>query len=345
MNIRFVIFWCAVLSLATGCIEDVSGSFEGDDVLVVNCVLRDADVQHCWLSFLDDESDARVSQAVVSLIDLDEGRTMRFSHEAGGFYEVDCQPQGGHRYRLEIDVPEYEHVYAETVFPEIPVIYFRGEISNILRFRFGEAIGPVCLWMSARDRSGEPFPYIATTCYAADDFNLSDCLVSDLVEYDDSRMSKILSSPVNEFISREQERNMKEGDYVYPDKSIVMSVADRLMSSYFHDRFVRIPVPGDYDNGLYRNVCRDFSVVFPGKGWSWNMNFQTEVVSEEYDLYLRDALKEGMKDYTDLHVIYDRSNPYSNICHGTGIFGAHRVKEEYESTVFQVSKEVYYASY
>jgi len=341
MKSRSIIF-LFILLLATSCVEEVSGSFVGDDVLVVNCVLKDSDVQDCRISFLNDESDARISQAKITLIDLDESRSMRFSHEAGGVYNVGCQPQGGHRYRLEIDLPDYEHVSAETCFPEIPVIYVN--YSNVTHFRFGEVDGPVYIWMSARNAGGKIAPYIITSCYTEDDFNITDCRVSDYYEFGDDALSGILSTPINEFLSVEQQNLMRESDYIYPDESIVRSIADRLISSCFHDRFVRIPFPSDYDNGLYKNASRDFSVLLPGGARLSYPIIQTDVVSKEYDLYLRDALKEGMKTDTDLHAIYDRTNPYTNILHGIGIFGAYRVKKVYEWTQFYVLKGPFYAT-
>lgn len=316
----------SVLSVAA-CVEDVNGFFlEDKDVLVVDCVLEPGKTQECRLSFMKGSSDSIFSKASVTLTDLDEDNSFDFVYQSEGTFVMDYNVSYEHRYRLDVDVPGYEPASAETTIPKQITGYVKRLSSGIVRVAPYKDSGPLRLWVYAIrwtnfiNGEWELVPYIASSCLAEDSFNLTDVKITDLMGANAALVDSLISERYYE-PDHYWDSHVWEENKVYADKSVAMTIADRVSSSFFHDRYIRIPYPEDYDNGLGGHLSRGFSVFVPKQNGG-RFGLCVDSVSEEYDLYLKDALKRTVSGRMDLTNIYDRSNAYTNFDTCVGIFGA-----------------------
>ncbi len=113
----------ATLALvASSCVKDVILD-AGDRTVVVECILCDVPQQELRLSFSKGASESSVeelTEAVVRLIDLTETRTVgEFKKEADGIWRLDYTAVPLHRYRLEVEVPGFDMIYAEDTMPDV----------------------------------------------------------------------------------------------------------------------------------------------------------------------------------------------------------------------------------
>ena len=125
---RFFIL-IATLSLVclTSCVKDVILDAGENPQVVVDCILSNDDVQKLYLCFTKgasrDEADP-LTEAVATLIDLTEGKTVgQFVKSESDLWTLDYTPIPMHHYRLEVQVPGYDLIYAEDVMPELVDIY------------------------------------------------------------------------------------------------------------------------------------------------------------------------------------------------------------------------------
>ena len=132
---RFFIL-IATLSLVclTSCVKDVILDAGENPQVVVDCILSNDDVQKLYLCFTKgasrDEADP-LTEAVATLIDLTESKTVGqfVKGEEKNLWTLDYTAVSGHHYRLEIQVPGYDLIFAEDTMPQLPEITerHRGE--------------------------------------------------------------------------------------------------------------------------------------------------------------------------------------------------------------------------
>ena len=121
--------------LLSTCVKDVTLD-AGDRTVVVECVLCDVSHQELRLSFSRGASESAVeelTEAVVRLIDLTESKTVgEFRRDADGIWRLDYTAVPLHLYRLEVEVPGFDMVYAEDKMPDLVTINAHGgEVVNM----------------------------------------------------------------------------------------------------------------------------------------------------------------------------------------------------------------------
>ena len=138
MNRILIYISCLILILLctmTSCVRDVILDAEEKPTVVVECVLANSDTQELHLNFTKGASKAEaepLTEAVATLIDLTAGKTVGdFEKASGDLWTLDYSPVSNHHYRLEVQVPGYDLIYAEETLPQLPEITerHRGEPS------------------------------------------------------------------------------------------------------------------------------------------------------------------------------------------------------------------------
>ena len=112
----------AMASLLTSCVKEVTLDADEKPAVVVECVLKNSDVQELRLNFTKgaskDESEPP-TDAVATLIDLTFKKEVgQFVRKEGDLWTLDYTPTPYHEYRLEVQVSGYELIYAEDTMPE-----------------------------------------------------------------------------------------------------------------------------------------------------------------------------------------------------------------------------------
>ncbi len=120
----------ALLSgIVPSCVKDVILD-AGDRTVVVECVLCDTPGQELLLSFSQGASESaaeELTEAVARLIDLTESQTVgEFKRDADGIWRLDYTAVPLHKYRLEVEVPEFDLIYAEDTMPDLVTIQEHG---------------------------------------------------------------------------------------------------------------------------------------------------------------------------------------------------------------------------
>ena len=124
--------WTFLVLLAlTGCVRDVVLDAGERPKVVVECVLTDSSPQELWLSFTKGASLAEapeLTEASARLIDLTNNYPAgEFRHRNDGIWVLDYAAEPEHNYRLEVEVPGYELVWAEQTMPERVVVETKVE--------------------------------------------------------------------------------------------------------------------------------------------------------------------------------------------------------------------------
>lgn len=348
--LSLLLSFLGIISFLTSCVRDVILDAGEKPTVVVECVLRTSDVQELRLNFTKGASKAEtepLTEAVATLIDLTESQIAGqfIKGKEDDLWALDYKVVQGHRYRLEVQVPGYDLIWAEEDVPKMDVLAAYTEIDLKFFNVFGERMNPCYEYevdkivtyyapslpdivyvyaMNYNAEAGiyEPAEQICTD-YPADGFNLTgDC-------YD---------PPVDH-------REYK----VYTKYYYNTYVAPPLRGDELHQLFLRIEkdsdwskkwliVGGDFKGEYQLNVeeVTDSSgMTFPAhNGMLKNKGKILELeegkgyvcfvgVSKVYDNFIQEALNfKKIKVSTDMSSIYIRENLPTNINGGIGIFGA-----------------------
>ena len=115
------------------CAKEIVMDAGNEPVVAVECILSEQPVQTLRLSFTKgaamDEAPA-LTEAEAVLIDLTEGETVgNFERQADGTWALDYAAVPEHSYRLEVDVPGQEPIWAEQTMPTDCLV-----ISNFMNY-------------------------------------------------------------------------------------------------------------------------------------------------------------------------------------------------------------------
>lgn len=296
----------------TGCVRDVVLDAGERPKVVVECVLTDSSPQELRLSFTKGASLAEVSElteATARLIDLTNNYPVgEFRRRDDGIWALDYAAVPRHIYRLEVDVPCYDLVWAEQTMPERIVVETKEEYlfpplwtssiaigRSVLAYRVLNADTPVWIHGVIDYGSDKDARYVERLCtdyHDVDIFNLTGDSYTPNIRHRDGSALAIYGS---------------------------------LYGKLLHRRFLRIPnvssdqcffVSGDFP-GVYD--LEDFSDGIK-RSFSFFLSFSS--FSPDYDRYLKQAfvtVNAGIT--TDLSSIFVRNNFYSNIHGGIGILG------------------------
>lgn len=344
--ILFVIFLigsCCYVS----CVREVILDAGENPQVVVECILSTDDVQELYLNFTKGASKVEaepLTEAVAVLIDqTDSVRTIgQFVRQDDDRWTLDYSCGPGHHYRLEVQVPGYDMIWAEDTMPrridvreqtfeatewiratqpdrflDIPdeyAYYFEGTY-----YEFGEDFsGPLWIYGIDADMS-EPEPGVYADRSYLYEGPIAKEIYTDLSTVDNFNVSEKFYLPELETTYAYTEVGYKPYgvDVIYPD----------LIGSMMHDRFIRINGGKAGDRFLLNCNFVQWWTWLYGKDYyqvpkygSRYMKFMS--VSDIYDQYLKTALiMEEMQNSSDMSAIYLRDNLPTNIHGGIGVFG------------------------
>lgn len=123
---RILIFLFVLSALCvTSCVEDIESEQFHKREIVVNCLLTDDTIQHLSLTYSNELGNTtydEVKEATVSLYDK-WGLVGTFYKISYGEWQLKYKPKANREYKLVVEVPGKETVYAETTFPEKLEVY------------------------------------------------------------------------------------------------------------------------------------------------------------------------------------------------------------------------------
>ena len=109
-------------ALLCSCAKEIVMDAGDESLVVVECVLTQQPVQTLRLSFTKSVSMSEapaLTEAEAVLIDLTEGKTVgSFERQDEGTWTLGYTPIPEHSYRLEVDVPGQEPIWAEQTMPD-----------------------------------------------------------------------------------------------------------------------------------------------------------------------------------------------------------------------------------
>ena len=320
-NPRKLLFPLAALpALLCSCAKEIVMDAKEEPAVAVECILSEQPVQTLRLSFTKgaamDEAPA-LTEAEAVLIDLTEGKTAgSFERQDDGIWTLDYAAVPEHSYRLEVDVPGHETVWAEQTMPpecifySAFICYFCNDFN--LTSPYGSSFIPVTYtethaWVRALNYNSETgrreiAELICTDAADVDNFNLAGEIYTPPVSDTDvfgNNVTSYLYPNLNGVSMHKRYLRLKISD----DTPIYLSGS--FTGNYYHreNLFTQKPIdrPPEDDEGI---------VIF-------------SYVSEEYDRFLREAVYyQQLSESTALTSVYVRENIFTNIHGGLGIFGA-----------------------
>ena len=309
------------------CAKEIVMDAREEPVVAVECILSEQPVQTLRLSFTKgaamDKAPA-LTEAEAVLIDLTEGKTAgSFERQDDGTWALDYAAVPEHSYRLEVDVPGHETVWAEQTMPTACLVisnfmnifssssYVLSLYGSCFFFNFTTEIA----WIRALNYNPdtgtrEYAEYICTDAPNVSDFNLAGAT------YDPP-------------VSDTDVWGHKRTAYLYPN----------LRGAPLHRRYLRIELPLKFDSGGESAHAIHIAGSMTGKYYHKDNPFSQQpidrpprsdegivvvsYVSRDYDRYLREAIYyKKISESTDLADMLLRENIFTNIHGGLGIFGA-----------------------
>ena len=351
-RIKFTAVMLTALMLAlSSCVRDVIMDAEERPTVVVECILTNSDTQELHLNFTKGASKAvaaPLTEAAATLIDLTSGMTVgEFDKASGDLWTLDYSPVSNHRYRLEVQVPGYDLIYAEDTMPDSLYVYSYTWSENLLDnlwgppapsfsdnsfcggtlFSFGSLPKYTLIYgMNYNPQTGkhEIADEIFTNLPVVDNFNItSEVYVPEIVKWEEDLY---VSCDAVKALYADLKGAPKHKQYLLLNKE---ELSDYLFQ--FVDQ--------EKDKYSSYSVIYDFMVFGSFTGdWYWRRSSQQqnfgnplptegylvfESLSDNYLAYIRDAIHiMQLKESTDMSTIYLRDNLYTNVVGGLGIFAA-----------------------
>ena len=351
-RIKFTAVMLTALMLAlSSCVRDVIMDAEERPTVVVECILTNSAMQELHLNFTKGASKAEaepLTEAVATLIDLTSGMTVgEFDKGSGDLWTLDYSPVSNHRYRLEVQVPGYDLIYAEDTMPDSLYVYSYTWSENLLDnlwgppapsfsdnsfcggtlFSFGSLPKYTLIYgMNYNPQTGkhEIADEIFTNLPVVDNFNItSEVYVPEIVKWEEDLYVscdavKALYADLKGAPKHKQYLMLNKeelSDYLF---QFVDQEKDKYSSySVIYDFMVFGSFTGDW---YWRRSSQqqDFGNPLPTEGY-----LVFESLSDNYLAYIRDAIHiMQLKESTDMSTIYLRDNLYTNVVGGLGIFAA-----------------------
>lgn len=344
-RIKFTAVMLTALMLAlSSCVRDVIMDAEERPTVVVECILTNSDTQELRLNFTKGASKAvaaPLTEAAATLIDLTSGMTVgEFDKASGDLWTLDYSPVSNHRYRLEVQVPGYDLIYAEDTMPESLNVYSFTWTENILHswgppapsfrnnsfcagtiFSF-ESLPKYTLiygmnYNTKTDRH-EIADEIFTNLPVVDNFNItSELYVPEIVKWEDDLY---VSCDAVKSLYADLKGVPKHKQYLLLNKEELSDHLFQFMDQEAYGGY-DFMVFGSFTGDWYwrhSSMQQDFGKPLPTEGY-----LMFESLSDNYLAYIRDAIHfMQLKESTDMTTIYLRDNIYTNVVGGCGIFAA-----------------------
>lgn len=351
-RIKFTAVMLTALMLAlSSCVRDVIMDAEERPTVVVECILTNSAMQELHLNFTKGASKTvaePLTEAAATLIDLTSGMTVgEFDKASGDLWTLDYSPVSNHRYRLEVQVPGYDLIYAEDTMPDSLYVYSYTWSENLLDnlwgppapsfsdnsfcggtlFSFGSLPKYTLIYgMNYNPQTGkhEIAEEIFTNLPVVDNFNItSEVYVPEIVKWEEDLY---VSCDAVKALYADLKGAPKHKQYLLLNKEelsdylfqFVDQEKDKYSSySVIYDFMVFGSFTGDW---YWRRSSQqqDFGNPLPTEGY-----LVFESLSDNYLAYIRDAIHiMQLKESTDMSTIYLRDNLYTNVVGGLGIFAA-----------------------
>lgn len=351
-RIKFTAVMLTALMLAlSSCVRDVIMDAEERPTVVVECILTNSAMQELCLNFTKGASKTvaePLTEAAATLIDLTSGMTVgEFDKASGDLWTLDYSPVSNHRYRLEVQVPGYDLIYAEDTMPDSLYVYSYTWSENLLDnlwgppapsfsdnsfcggtlFSFGSLPKYTLIYgMNYNPQTGkhEIADEIFTNLPVVDNFNItSEIYVPEIVKWEEDLY---VSCDAVKALYADLKGAPKHKQYLLLNKEelsdylfqFVDQEKDKYSSySVIYDFMVFGSFTGDW---YWRRSSQqqDFGNPLPTEGY-----LVFESLSDNYLAYIRDAIHiMQLKESTDMSTIYLRDNLYTNVVGGLGIFAA-----------------------
>lgn len=351
---------CLLLLLLLGmfhisCVKEVTLDAGEKPQIAVACVLSDDSIQTLHLSFTKGASLSMappLTEAIVKLYDNgDEIGAFQYINEDVWLLEYSAIPN--HHYRLEIQVPGYELVFAEQTMPEpAPVRCF-----EYVQLIASNAIQPWTGWIKVPDPVGDHVKYLwpedeaspaAETYYVR--YPTSSAIWIYALNYNpETGQMEIVQDITTD--ARADPFNVLDKRYDPPERDVqnpykfsgytrydeelfksahLMELYPILQDKPIYEKFFRLlpsngPVIFAISGGFEGKYCSRLSGI-----WGYAADPAEDegylvcvTCSDDYDKYLSGIYYHmKIKASTDLSTIYLRDNLWTNIVGGVGIFGA-----------------------
>ena len=309
--------WIALLlATSVSCVRETFLD-AGETHIVVDGVLANDNVQSVRLFYtktISQKEAAIIKDAVVSLTDLTIGENVgSYSRKEGtDVWTLTYYPVAGHSYRLEVEVPGRDLVYAEQEMP--------GPCLTMIDLIFSDYSSEAGLQYQE---------YGFRYAYRFDSFR-NHCWICGL-DYNAGTGERELAEQICTDYPYVDNFNLTGDLYTLHGLEMPTESQYPPLDLPVHRSFLRLPIPPEdvwgYDEAFI------ITGLFSGEYFGSQKELSDEMgvveamaVSDEYDRYLREYLiLSEQKESSDLADIFIRDNMYSNIHGGIGIWGARHV--------------------
>ncbi len=365
-----VILFILMVTLSS-CIRDVIMDAKEKPQVVVVCVLSDEPVQTLQLSFTKGASLAEapaLTEAVAMLYDGTKA-VGEFKRGSDGIWRLEYAAIPGHTYRLEVQVPGYDLIYAEQMMPAeqayVEVHYFCN---------LSDYVEPWSGWVTEKDPAGdhtfrswpadEERPGYETFYLAKSASSIWICAMNyneetashEVAEYictdaeaDNINITDEVYQPLKKEVPNPYKLSEYHGDLAETFYNAhKMELYPTLAGKPLYKSYVCIPkgrhvfsLSGsfegiDYSKNRYYGSLVD--VTFTGtrdeqEAVTENNGYVLfTTLSADYEKYMMEASNyQQIMASSDISTIYLRDNLFTNISGGVGIFGA-RISRKYPWT-------------
>lgn len=339
LSLSFMVVGC--ISLSTSCVREVILDAGENPQVVVECILSTDDVQELRLNFTKgaskDESEPP-TDAVATLIDLTFKKEVgQFVRKEGDLWTLDYTPTPYHKYRLEVQVPGYELIYAEDTMPGQVKCYYAIQSAggiNLMHYPFAvddeRIMNALETYISHRyiDKTGKS-NYLRGTAYLLYDiphpFLIYGMNYNPVTEEYEMVQQLCTDHPAV------SSTTLSGGSYVPP--SIIPELPRVQLHPYLegvplHNRYLIFPkraeeiqkcfvISGSFAGSWTPQSPEDY---YEGKPAGYLMFVS---MSDNYKRYLDEAIRLQILDESDdMTRIYIRDNMYTNVNGGVGLFAA-----------------------
>ena len=328
----------------SSCIRDVIMDAKEKPQVVVVCVLSDEPVQTLQLSFTKGASLAEAPALTDAVAMLYDGTKAvgEFKHGSDGIWRLEYAAIPGDTYRLEVQVPGYDLIYAEQMMPAeqayVEVHYFCNlsgyvepwsgwvtendpagdwtyrrwpedeEQPGYETFYLSESASPI--WICAMNYNEE------TSCHEVAEYICTDA-EADNINITDEVYHPLKKEVPNPYKLSEYHGDLAETFY----NAHKMELYPTLAGKPLYKSYVCIPKG--------RHV---FSLSGSFEGFNDNGYILFTTLSADYEKYMMEASNyQQIMASSDISTIYLRDNLFTNISGGVGIFGA-RISRKYPWT-------------
>lgn len=322
-KIYFVLLLLPIL--ISSCVRDTTMSAD-EKHIVVECILS-CDVQQVLhLNFTVPESAliSPVPEAKAVLTDQQTGKEIgQFVKGEKDLWTLDYAAEPLHKYRLDIDVPGYEHVFAEQTMPEqvdVQGRYTEGGTwsSNLDLLKFGNE-GFKGTVFQAYSLPAHTWICGLNTNKTTGEVEIADEILTDFPYIDNFNLTGEVFDPAHETIGSYNYLNGLPKHRQYLRTTHQVAAAKKMgdqtsMEEINSSTFI-------LHGSFFEDPALSYRYYYETRLAVGNVLFTA--TSEDYDKYLSESVHyQQLQESSDMTSIYIRDNIFSNINGGIGIFGA-----------------------